>query len=150
MIEIDLDNIQNQFALYSLTNTDGRLVHLGIVPFKQLTALNDFQGGGIVYMTIIQKDVDRLKLANNGIAWVQERDRNDLHQRLMNNIQSWSVKSNNKSVECIETGEIFSSAADVALQHDLTYGALLKHLKGEKSFNTVKGKTYRKVSDNDR
>lgn len=149
-LEVNLEDLSNQYALYSLTTQDGDLIHVGIVPMKQLTALSDLPEAlrqQIVYLSIIKYDTDRLKLANIGTDWITQRGNDELRNRLINVINSWSNKSaGTNQVECIETGEIFSSAADAARQHDLTHGALLKHLKGEKSFNSVKGRTYRRVS----
>jgi len=144
-IEIDLKNAANQHVLYHLVTAANEIVHIGIVPFNQLTMFNDVPNeikDEVVYLSVIRIDEDRLKLGNDGL----DTDNYMLRERLLKTVESWSKKSNKQMVECIETGEMFSSAAETARAHNLTYGALINHLAGKKCYKTVKGKTYRKVS----
>ena len=153
-IEVNLTNLTEQHALYSLTTEVGDLIHVGIVPFKQLTAFNDVpfkdmpsdvDYSDTAYLTIIEVSDDRLKLANAGTEYTTSKKRLDLRDRLVDAINSWTGKSNANEVECIETGEVFQSAQAAATAHDLTYGALLAHLQRRRGYKTVKGRTYRKV-----
>jgi len=152
-IEVNLKNTQDQYVLYSLTNPAGELIHVGIVRFSELTALSDvpavvkqdYADRG-VFLAVIKTDDDRLKLGNVGLSWLADKESHDLRNRLTGAIKDWSSTANNNEVECIETGEIFVSATQAAEAHDLTYGQLLKHLNGVKSFNSVKGNTYRRIA----
>lgn len=138
-----------EYTLYKLTKPCGELIHVGIVPFDRLTALNDVPHPlptDNAWISVIKSDDDRLKLANNGLAWLEEQDRPDLIDRLKEVINTWSAGAHDLFVECIETGETWDSAAQAARAHDLSYSALIKHLNGEKSFNSVKKRTYRRLS----
>lgn len=142
-LEIDLNNTAAHYVLYKLTTQTGDAVHIGVVPFNQLTAFSDVPDSvsGIVYLSVIMTGIDRLVLADYGL----KTEDHVLHERLAAVIKSWSIHSSKQGVMCVETLEQWPSAAECARDHDLTYGALLKHLDGEKSFNSVKGRTYRKV-----
>ncbi len=137
-------NFNNDYALYSLTALDGTTLHLGIVPFSQLTAFDDVPDElkqGMAYMSVLMTDIDRMKLANHAL---QTEDA-ILRDRLTETIQAWSIKPTSRTVVCNETKEKWSTATACAEAHDLCYPALLNHLAGRKSFNTVKGRTYRRV-----
>ena len=145
-LTINLKEASNLYVLYKLTTQDGKTIHLGIVPLRQLTTFADVPADiraehGDTYLSIIMTHVDRLVLVNHGMA----TDDPVLTERLTQAVQSWSNTANGKAIECIETGETFGSAAACATAHNLTYGALLNHLKGTKSHNTVKGRTYRRI-----
>lgn len=48
-------------------------------------------------------------------------------------------------IECVETGEKWPSVVEAARAHGLGAGNLSNHLRGSAGFNTVKGKTYRRI-----
>lgn len=136
--------IKDEYVLYTLATSADVLVYFGIARFKEMTISNGFfekLPDERLWLQFVKIDHDREILMNEAIAMVNAAKRPDLREGLRNMAKSW----NEGGIECIETGEVFPSAKAAATAHDLTYGQLLKHLKGEKSFNTVKGRTYRKV-----
>lgn len=48
-------------------------------------------------------------------------------------------------IECVETGEKWHSAMDACRAHGLPQPALSNHLNGKPGYNSVKGRTYRRV-----
>jgi len=146
MIEINFEHAMTHYALYNLVTPSGELIHIGIAPFNQLTAIPDVpihvrDMYGVAYLSVIMVDEDREKLANVAL----KTDVPELHERIVKQVKAWSIRTSKQAVECIETGETWDSAKACAEAHNLTYGALLQHLAGVKSFDTVKGKTYRKL-----
>ena len=147
-ITINLKETSNLYVLYKLTSLSGMLIHIGIVPINQLTAFSDVPAPvrdehGDVYLSIIMTHIDRLVLVNHGLTLGDPV----LKERLTEAAQNWSNTAKGNMVECIETGETFANATVCAEAHDLTYGALLHHLKGTKSHNSVKGRTYRRINN---
>jgi len=148
MIEINFKHATTHYALYNLVTPSGEIIHIGIIPFNQLTAVADMpltirEEYDKAYLSVLMVDEDRMKLANHGL----QTDVPELRERLLKIIESWGKKTVQHAIRCVETGESWESAAECAKAHDLTYGALLRHLSGDKSFNSVKGKTYRKVEE---
>jgi len=148
-ITINLKDASNpdMHALYKLTSMAGELIHIGVVPYSQLTAFNDVPVTtyeyGDAFLSIVETGTDRLILANAGLSQTVDPI---LRERLTQTVQSWSNTATGNIIECIETGEKWPTAQACADAHDLTYGALLNHLKGTKSHNSVKGRTYRKAT----
>lgn len=137
----------NHYVAYSLTDQNGLVFHIGVAPQSQLTSLSDVPGeierpDIELYLSILDRDVDRVKLINRTLAWCHNNGHAHLTERLNKQYVSWSRDKKARSVRCIDTGEEFKSATEAARQHNLTYGALLKHLAREKSYNSVKGKRY--------
>ena len=146
MLEIHFNVAASHYALYNLVAPDGTVLHIGIVPFSQLTAFNDVPNEvkqDMAYMSILMTDEDRNILANHAL----ETDDIALRDRLTRAIKSWSTNLtiNTNAVYCVEDEEQWPSVRACALDRDLTYGQLLAHIAGTKGYDSVKGKTYKKV-----
>ena len=143
MLELNFNEVASHYVLYNIVSQDGELLHLGIVPLNQLTAFSDVPKDltlDKVIISVIMTDIDRMKLANHAM----QTDCPVIKERIIKTVMSWS-KSSQYTVKCIETGKVYRTAQECATANDLTYGALLKHLKGKKGFVTVKGNTYRRI-----
>ena len=137
---------------YVLKSKDGKIIlHVGVVPWVQLCSFDDIpsqikEDCNIDLMLIIlDTDPDRVKLINYAVAYCHDQNLPVLRDRLNEQFISWSRNKKGREIICIETGEKFPSATAAARSHNLTYGALLKHLQKTKSYNSVKGKTYNYV-----
>lgn len=58
------------------------------------------------------------------------------------NMRGYFMARKYQQVMCNETGEIFNNAAEAARAHGIDPTALGRHLKQEKGFKSVKGRTY--------
>ena len=143
-IKIERD-LQNKQLAYVLSNKDGHPVYVGIRPYRQLLNFTPHELSEELYLTVILNHKDRSKLYNSFVKWCKDNKHEFLLPQLKDLYKSWLIKSKQKEVACIDTGEVFESAIMAAREHDLTYGALLKHLKNEKSYITVKGRKYEYV-----
>lgn len=56
------------------------------------------------------------------------------------------LKKHGNFIECVNTGERWSTLTEAANAHGIGAGNLSKHLRGLPGHVTVKGKTYRKVT----
>ena len=126
--------ITNDYALYKVTNKDGDIMSIGVEPFKRLTASINAQEQS--FLSVIETNADRAELVIK--AW-------ELFPDIAHTVPMEEVKSYGQAVFCVETGERFKTMAEAGRTHNLSYSALGKHLKGEKGYNTVKGRTYRRV-----
>lgn len=138
--------LQNKQIGYTLSNEKGVIIYLGIRPYRQLLNFKPHELSEQLYMTIVLHDKDRLKLYNAFVRYCKEKNLEHLTPQLRDIYKSWNLKTKQKEVVCLDTGEMFESAIIASRTHDLTYGALLKHLKKEKSYITVKGRKYEYVS----
>ena len=149
-IEINMKDALTNHVCYVLKFKDGQIMHVGITPWAQLCSFNDLpqtieKGDIDLYLTVLDQDVDRIKLINRAVTYCHEHNLPMLRDRLNEQFVSWSRNKKGREIICVETGEKFPSATATARAHNLTYGALLKHLQKEKSYNTVKAKTYNYV-----
>lgn len=60
-------------------------------------------------------------------------------------LAEYNISNFNGSIICDQTGETFRTIGQVVLSHGIAAGNLSNHLRGIPGFNTVKGKTYRRV-----
>lgn len=147
-LELPTKDYNMQYALYKITDTNTRLIDMNVISLRLLSTLEgmrEFPKTEKMFLTILETNVDRVKLANKALLLCHEKGRNDLKERINTTVQHWQQTNNKNAVRCIETGEEFSSAAACAETHDLTYNALIRHLNNVKSYNTVKGKTYERI-----
>lgn len=147
-LQLPTKDYKTRYALYKLTNYKQQVLHIGVVKLSALTAFEDIKElpkDEDVFMTVLQIDVDRLKLANRALLLCHEKGRDDLKEGVQETVNSWTKPISANAVRCIETGEVFGSAAECAEKHDLTYNALIRHLNGVKSYNSVKKKTYERL-----
>ena len=138
-LQISWPESKYNYAVYTLTNQSGHVVHIGCILFSQLTTLPNDIPDGDYYLTVLIQGADRVKLLNFALNWCIEKNRDDLKSKILNIIPDESSKNN---ITCVETGERFNSITAAAMAHNLSYSALQKHLKGMKGYKTVKGKTY--------
>lgn len=135
-------NMLNENVLFQLTTGDGKISSLHIEPFKMM--LTNITTDTETYLLIIATDADKLKLGNKALSIAEDSGDPLLIKNVQDMVLSWQStgKKRGEPVQCITTGEVFANASEAADKHDLTYGALLRHLKGERGYKTVKGKTY--------
>lgn len=138
-------DFSKQWCCYVLTDCNGVAFHADIVRFKELTMLEGIIVPDVVaYLTVIETDVDRLKLANRMFA-VLPVNHPGMEWKIRDAVVRWGKdgRCNGRPVLCMDTGESWKSAHTAALTHNLSYGQLLKHLSGAVGYKTVKGRVYR-------
>lgn len=131
---------------YILTDCAGNHFSTNIVLFNQLMMNLDVSES--CTMTVVDQDIDGGKLFNRAIAYLGQHGMNELQWKLrdkINNLQHGNRRKGNPIV-CIETGEQFITVRAASKEHDVTYTQLLNHVNGVKGFNTVKGKTYKRIT----
>lgn len=138
--EINVNHYKNEYILYYITDVTGSILQVNIVKFTDSTAFIDLPKTQYdkLYQVIIAKNTDKEILLNNAILWANSNN----CQHLLKQI----TLTDRMVIICNETGEKFNTATEVCAAHNLSYSAVINHLKGKKSFNSVKGKTYKRVS----
>lgn len=139
-LKLNTKQYEDQWVCYTLKDSTGQLLHVGIVAMTALTALNDVDRTKImddeVYLTIIDSDIDKMKLAN----------RANLHypSQVQLIYQRWTAgpKKYGKPVRCSETGKTWASIRACCDDRGLTYTQLINHLNGMSGYKTVKKKIY--------
>lgn len=132
------------YAVYKLTDQAGKIVHIGV---SKICDIFKFQDAPKIfkneehYFSILSVDENKIKMVNLAVNLALKNDLPELKNSLIREFQN--VR---KGVICNETGEKFISAAECARKHNLTYSALTKHLSGEKSYQTVKKRTYKRIA----
>lgn len=129
----------DKLALYKITDIDGKLMSVNIVPFKQLTSYVDC--ADTVILQVIGIDEDIVKLANYAGSLFPDKVK-ELREIVG---AAKSKRANGKKVKCLTTGETFKSMAQCCRAHSLNYSQLAKHLNGDRSYNAVKKRKYRRV-----
>lgn len=143
---INIDHFKNQWVAYGLTNERNETVFVGISKLTDVMRLpglpsNISTGLHTFFMSTAVDDV--MKAANEGLRFCENRpDLIDGLKRIIFEIQK-PAKRNGRPIECLETGERFTSVTSAAAKHGLTLSALSYHLRGLNGHKTVKGKTYR-------
>lgn len=133
------------YAYYILSNESGSTIAVGIVPYAELTMLT---GQTIppegAFLTVIDTDEDRYKLANRAISDLPKRDAAKFQWVIRETVIGWQKgkRTDARPIKCNETGETFKSANAAATAHNVNYIQLLNHLNGKIGFKTVKGRTY--------
>lgn len=140
---------RNEWVLYTLTDDKGECVHIDIVKFTELTNFPNVKVAeyGTLYLNVIDKDEDRMKLANRGMRDLPSIGKGDLQWKIRDIVASWSHgnKKHGHPIMCVETGQEWSSLKACADDQGLSYSQLLNHVKGNVGYKSVKGQTYRKV-----
>lgn len=149
-LELPTENYSNQWAGFMLTDTDGKCFQVGMARYIELTSLQGIalpQGGAVVYLSVIDHDLDRLKLANRMLGEMLKRGMPARQWDIQEMVRSWSHGNRRygKPVTCIETGEQWPSLTNCVDAHKISYSALQKHLNGQIGYRTVKGRTYRRA-----
>jgi len=68
-----------------------------------------------------------------------------IHEYSVPEMNQVSSLTRHAKIECINTGEVFDNAAHVCRAHGLPQPALSNHLNNKSGYNTVKGRTYRRM-----
>lgn len=147
-ISIPTNSYRNQWACYILTDSDGKAFDAGVVKFTELLALPGLvmpDKHPVIYMTIIDHDTDRLKLANRAMSAMVKSGAGGLQWKILDAVKSWSKSSRRSGhpVMCVDTGEQWSSVTACAAGAGVSYSQLTNHLKGMVGHKTVKGKKYK-------
>jgi len=134
-------DIRTGWVVYSLINIENStVVHLGFCRVTQLFTFPDFKGS--VDQPLMVKTYGVFE--NKGLADRHTRQKaNELGLTKM--IQARNINSTHGQIRCVDTGEIFSTIAEVSRSHGVDAGALSKHLNKQPGFKTVKNKIYERV-----
>lgn len=140
---INVKTFREEYVLYYLSDSKGNLLQLDCTRFVNLTTLTDIPitSDEILTQTIIAKNIDKNILMNVAQTWCSNMNCQHLFQEFL---KRTSDKKNGYIV-CNDTGEIFATVRETCDKHNLSYAALINHLKRRKSYNSVKGKTYTKI-----
>lgn len=147
-VKITTKNLAKQHVLYTLTTMEGKLVHIAVVPLTYLGSFTDVKAEPQeLYLSIIKISENRINLMEHALAFAGDKKCYGLKNDLTAIAIDMMKNKKDNSIICVETGEIFKTAMECSTAHDLTYSALLSHLKQSKSHRTVKGRTYRKAAE---
>lgn len=149
-VTINPETYRDQWVCYVLTNREGKPFHTDIVRFTELTMFNGVKLNKqktIAYVNIIDVDTDRMKLANRMLSELPKRGCAGCEVVIPTILKRWSFseKRTGRPVLCIESGEAFSSAAECAREHQINYNQLMRHLKNEVGYKSVRGRRYKRV-----
>lgn len=139
-LSMKVTDIVTSWAVYSVRDAaTAKIIHIGYERLTSLFTISDTRSNPDVKPddTIIMIVTDIC--SNRGEAMRQHSIRlraEGMTQRPIHRVCG---------VECITTGEIFSSASEVVRQHGVNQSALSNHLNNKSGFRSVKGKIYRKL-----
>lgn len=137
-------NFKNLWAYYHLLSADYEIMNVGVVKFSELTQINDNVPEPGYYISVIDTDEDRYKLANRAISDIAQRGKPSLQWTIQGIATAWKKEGRAAHpVICVETSELFDSANAAATAKKLSYSQLINHLNGKIGFKTVKGNRYR-------
>ena len=139
---IKADKFNEEWVGYKITDKTNQLLHFGIVRYRNLTALEGVDLSamqGEVYLTVLDRDINRMALADRLLP--------EFQHRVMDRVRSWSHgnKKYGKPVICLETGETWGSVKACAEATQTSYSQLSNQLKGMVGYKAVKGKIYQFV-----
>lgn len=139
-------DIEKTWVVYILYNAvTAAPVFVGHCKLNQLFALPDARrdmGAGMpeaVILRVTDECADVAAAARAHRVRVQETG-------IAVDLARYRMKRVTSLIECVETGEKWPTIVDAARAHGLGAGNLSNHLRGAPGFNTVKGKTYRRVA----
>lgn len=138
-LQIKPSDISKYHVVYILYDPETAVVaHVGQCRLSQLFALPDARQAGIdpsedVLLTMTDM------FENRGEAV-------KAHSVRMKEYNFTPTPTTHSKIECIETGEKFGTIAQVAEAHGIAASNLSNHLRNNLGYNTVKGKTYRRVT----
>ena len=142
---------KDQFAAYSLTDSAGRLLFVGIGRLPDILSLpgapSNWGAETSINMIISTPVDDYMRAANDALMIATDANRADLVEVLKGAVDKMQrpPKRAGRPVECIETGQRYFSTTAAAEANNASYCALQKHLKGAVGYKSVKGHTYRYV-----
>lgn len=143
---LNIAEFRQQFAAYTLTDSTGKLLFVGVAKLTDILSLpGSFGLPPVVNIIISTPQPDLMRAANDALLIATDANRNDLVESLKKTVDAIQrpPKRAGRPIECIETGERFFSTTGAAEAHSASYSALQKHLRGLIGYKTVKGKTYR-------
>lgn len=90
-------------------------------------------------------ELEVITLSNNmKEAYSEQRRLIQIYDPICNRRGFW-LDTRHMRVQCVETGEIFDTATECAAAHSITASALSNHLRQKRGFNTVGGRTYKRI-----
>lgn len=126
--------LKSEYVGYILTDSNGQLVRADIESYNQLLNI-PIESDGEIHP--IMFNTDRIKLYNQFKQYCADNKLSDIFKANVRTI----IKPD-KRVVCNDTGEVFKNPAEASRAHNISYDALLKHLKGTPYYKSVKGRVY--------
>lgn len=132
--------LTKKWCVYTLTDVStNKIVYVGHIKLLQLFAFIDARLANVDLNKFYTIRVIEL-CENSGLAlrsaMIKTRE---LGLKIV-------PKSRSFRVYCVNTGETFNSIKETCMVHGLQASNLSNHLNNKPGFNTVKGKTYKKIN----
>ena len=143
------NDIRQLWAIYTHSDINGVVHYVGVTPLSKLFTLEDATCNSLwtdyFGTPITTLEIKVIALTPNETEAYREQMRQvALHNPICNK-KGFYVDVKRQQVKCIETGEVFSSAAEAARMHGLSNSALVNHLNRKSGHRSVKGRTYIRV-----
>jgi len=139
-------DVRQLHAIYTHSDIDGKVQYVGVTPLSMLFTLHDAQCNSLwpdkfgAPLTTLELKVIALT-ASEKEAYLEQRRLIALHNPECNK-KGFYADPRQQQVQCIETGEIWETAADACRAHGLSTSALSNHLNRKPGHRTIKGRTY--------
>ena len=140
-INLSAEDLESLWVVYKLTRVDASIVdYVGYCRLSHFASLPDarkiagFNLHKKYRIEIIALCGDKKGAAGMNASIVAN----------MPSVPKFNKLEKSRSIQCIETGEIYPSIRAAALANGADTGALSRHINGSPSHNTIKGKTFRR------
>lgn len=147
------ETLNNEHAAFIITDAVNAVINIGIARMTAITALNDIDlpASGLMTLAVVDRDTDRMALANRFNTWLGQNGHGTHQFRLNAIVRAWSHRNNGrgKAVRCVDTGEQWSTINEAASATETSYAQMHNHLNRRVGYKTVKGRTYEFAVDND-
>lgn len=151
-ISLSLEQIDNAYCVYthSITHPDGRneLIYVGSCRTVDLMRAPDARRNSKwreimrnPAFHIITIEI-RAFYEHRNIA-VLEAERLGIHLKAICN--TTDTRDKPQTIRCVETGEIFETAAQACKEYDIKPSAMSNHLNNKQSYRTVRNLTFERV-----
>lgn len=144
--------IDNFYAVYIHRDAADTIQFIGVSPLLDLYRFEDARRNSL-WSSIFELpnaviDMQVVGITDNQREAYREQQRLIAAYKPACNRKGYYV-SNNVAVRCIDTGEIFESAAACARAHNIANSALINHLNEKVGHRSVKGRTYERVRNSE-
>lgn len=143
-------DMRNYHAVYSHSDAfTHEIKFIGATPLHKLLSMEDarLNTRWLEEFSTSSVDINVYGLTTDEREAYLEMHRLIKEIRPICNLRGVFNKPGNITILCIETGEKFQNARECAAAHNLSYSQLYYHLNGRRSFNSVKGRHYKRLEE---
>jgi hypothetical protein len=145
-------DIKQQFAIYTHSDAAGTIKYIGVAPLAELFTFSDAECNSLWPDHFSGNErpitINVIALTHDEQEAYKEHARLVMQYTPICNRQGYYVNPRRQNIKCVETGEVWRTAAEACKAHGLATSALTNHLNHKPGYKTVKGRTYIRTMPN--